>query len=221
MQISLMNRAHLPQPDIDAYLSAQNVQLGQFFKWWGLGSNISEDTNVDVIVYLVTEMDVENALGYHDATARGIPFGVVDVQLATKLGEPWTVTASHEVLELLGDQLVNDFSLGPHPVSRRLVFHWHEMCDAVQADSYPINGVMMSNFVLPHYFTINEEEGAQNDYLNLGLKSFGCRPGGYIGFYDPKVEDHVTWSPDQRGRVRSNTKEGHFGRRALRRMLRP
>ena len=38
------------------------------------------------------------------------------------------------------------------------------MCDAVQAESYTIDEVEVSNFVLPLYFTGGEELGG-NDFL--------------------------------------------------------
>ena len=41
-----------------------------------------------------------------------------------------------EVLELIGDTQVNLLVQGPHPADpTRVVFHWFEMCDAVQ-DGY-------------------------------------------------------------------------------------
>ena len=84
------------------------------------------------------------------------------------------------------------------------------MCDAVQAESYKVDGVAVSNFVLPLYFTMGEQVGARNDLLNRGpkpLRSFGIKDGGYIGFYDPDVKDHVTVPADAKGQHRLTTKE--------------
>jgi hypothetical protein len=63
------------------------------------------------------------------------------------------------------------------------------VCDAVQAETYKIDGVEVSNFVLPLYFAIGEQTGARNDFLNRAyggrtLKPFGVNPGGYVGFFD-------------------------------------
>jgi hypothetical protein len=65
------------------------------------------------------------------------------------------------------------------------------MRDAVQAETYKIDGVEVSNFLLPLYFTGSEEVGGRNDFLGNShkgktLQSFGVNPGGYIGFFDPK-----------------------------------
>ena len=64
------------------------------------------------------------------------------------------------------------------------------MCDAVQDERYLIDGVEVSNFLLPLYFTSSAERGGRNDFLGRShngktLLSFGVNPGGYIGFYDP------------------------------------
>jgi hypothetical protein len=46
------------------------------------------------------------------------------------LGESWTVTLSHEALELIADPEVNLLVAGPHPSQPKVdVFHWYEMCD--------------------------------------------------------------------------------------------
>ena len=70
------------------------------------------------------------------------------------------------------------------------VFHWYEMCDAVQAETYKVLGVEVPNFVLPLYFTGGEELRGRNDYLGRAnnsktLISFGVNPGGYVGFFNP------------------------------------
>ncbi|MGH7182247.1 MAG: hypothetical protein ACREJN_09760 [Nitrospiraceae bacterium] len=73
---------------------------------------------------------------------------------------------------------------GPHPAEpSKSVFHWYEMCDAVQTETYEIDGVAVSNFVLPLYFTGGDEVGGRNDFLGRSykgktLRSFGVNPGG-------------------------------------------
>ena len=139
----------------------------------------------DAIIYFWDKTDITNALGYHDKNNRGIPFGFVFTELSKEVGENWTVTLSHEALELIADPEVNLLVAGPHPVNRnKIVFHWYEMCDAVQAEAYKIEDVEVSNFVLPLYFTGGEELGGRNDFLGRShdgktLKSFGVNPGGY------------------------------------------
>ena len=74
------------------------------------------------------------------------------------------------------------------------------MCDAVQDEPCEIDGVAVSNFVLPLYFTSGDELGGRNDFLGTvrqggtTLQSFGINPGGYVGFYDPQLHDHDTFA---------------------------
>jgi hypothetical protein len=73
------------------------------------------------------------------------------------------------------------------------------MSDAVQAETYEVDGVEVSNFVLPLYFTGGEELGGRNDFLGRTyngktLRSFGVNPGGYVGFFDPQKGDNDTYS---------------------------
>jgi len=98
------------------------------------------------------------------------------------------------------------------------VFHWYEMCDAVQAESYEIDGIPVSNFVLPLYFTADSEKGGRNDFLGKNrLSSFGINPGGYIGFYDPKLESHDTAFADEQAEDRAEVKSrAGFARRGIR-----
>ena len=79
------------------------------------------------------------------------------------------------------------------------------MCDAVQSESYVIDGQRVSNFVLPLYFTASHERGSRNDFLGTvtdgkTLRSFGVNPGGYINFFDPRLgqggEDTDFEAPD-------------------------
>ena len=219
MIISIINHSNgqVTDEQLQTAIRAINRQINEdFAPYWGMPATIRlegrsvedpdkiqvPDMRGDAVIYLWDEIDVEGALGYHFVNFRGVPFGFVFTELARSIGEPWSVTLSHEVLELIGDSEANLLVMGPHPVEERDVFHWHEMCDAVQAETYEIDGIDVSNFVLPLYFTGTREAdelGARNDFLGKiyeggPLRSFGINPGGYVGFFDPELGDHDTFS---------------------------
>ncbi len=219
MIISVVNHTNgkISDEQLQHAIRAINRQIAEDFEpYWSLGATLrlegrSEkkpsklnmlDLRGDAIIYVWDKTDTSGALGYHEQNARGIPYGFVFMELAKSLGESWTVTLSHEALELIADPQVNLLVMGPHPENAdRTVFHWYEMCDAVQGETYEINGVAVSNFVLPLYFTGSDEPGGRNDFLGTlhkgkALNSFGVNPGGYIGFYDPDIDDHTTFSRD-------------------------
>lgn len=219
MLISVIN--HTNGTILDEYvqvaLRAINRQIREDYEpYWHIGGELRlegksgkkpskqslADMRGDAVLYLWDSVDVDDALGYHDRNNAGVPYGFVFTELAKQLKEDWTVTLSHEALELLGDSEVNLLVQGPHPADiKRTVFHWYEMCDAVQAETYEIDGVNVSNFVLPLYFTGGEEKGGRNDFLGRAyqgktLRSFGVNPGGYVGYFDPEKGDHDTFSID-------------------------
>lgn len=221
MRISVINLTHglLADTEVITAVRAINRQIKEDFEpYWNMQGQLRlegnssaqpdidhpEDMQGEAIIYLWDKADVPNALGYHDANYRGIPYGFVFVDIATEIGENWTVTFSHEALELIGDRQAGKLIRGPHPKdANRTVYHWHEMCDAVQDETYDIDGVEVSNFVLPLYFTEDAEPGSRNDFLGtqyisasdgnkISLLSFGINPGGYIGYFDHLNNRHET-----------------------------
>lgn len=217
MIISIINLTggSVSDENLHTVIRAINRQITEDFEpYWSLGAELRlegrsmnqankqslADMRGDAVIYVQQLLDVDGALGYHDANNRGIPFGLVSTELSKEAGEEWSVTLSHEALELIADPEVNLLVAGPHPAdAKRDVFHWYEMCDAVQAESYKIDDVAVSNFVLPLYFTGGEEVGGRNDFLGRAhngatLKSFGVNPGGYVGFFDPQTGGMDTFS---------------------------
>jgi phospholipase C len=244
MIISIVNRsASISDEALQRVIRATNRQIREDFEpYWSFGATLRLEGKIgekpnkaslpelrgDAIIYLWDQTDVEDALGYHDKNAAGIPYGFVFTELSKQLGEPWSVTLSHEALELLGDAQGTLLVQGPHPDKPSLeVFHWFEMCDAVQSQSYKIDGVEVSNFVLPLYFTTDEQQGSRNDFLGRvvkgkGLRSFGVAPGGYIGFFNPQTREQEQWSPpeDPRAKKRLRIKgAAKYGRGYLRRRM--
>jgi hypothetical protein len=240
MIISVINHASgsIADAEIQPVLRALNRQIeGDFAPYWAMAAQLRLegrsgrqpsrqsliDMRGDAVLYLRDRADVDDALGYHDLHHRGMPFGFVFTELSKAMGEHWSVTLSHEALELVADPEVNLLVMGPHPRHPgRDVFHWYEMCDAVQAETYEIDGVAMSNFVLPLYFTGSEELGGRNDFLGTrhggrALRSFGINPGGYVGFFDPEAQDMVTVDADQEAARRREIKSrGKGARRGIR-----
>jgi hypothetical protein len=217
MIISLINHTNgqISDEEVQTAIRAINRQIAEDFEpYWSLGATLRlegksgtkpkkqdiADLRGDAVLYLWDKTDVPGALGYHDTNNAGIPYGFVFTDLAASLGESWTVTLSHEALELIADPEVNLLVMGPNPNDpSRAVFHWYEMCDAVQAETYKVDGIEVSNFVLPLYFTGGEEVGGRNDFLARStngktLRSFGVNPGGYVGFFNPDTSNHETFS---------------------------
>jgi len=58
---------------------------------------------------------------------------------------------------MIADPDVNLLVVGDHPTKKRPVYYWYEVCDAVQSDIYTVDGIKVSDFVLPFYFTPEKE----------------------------------------------------------------
>ena len=246
MIISVFNLSHGAVTDIhmQAVIRAVNIQIARDFEpYWGFGATLRLeghtarrgkqrfkfdplDMRGDGVLYVLDKFNKDLA-GAHDTDFRGVPAGVVYLDMSKGLQEDWSVSLSHEALEMIADPQVNLVVQGPHPEGRdRDVFHWFEMCDAVQAQSYPIDGVGVSDFVLPLYFTPSSEPGSRNNFMgavmqgrkSIHLPSFGVAHGGYIGFFDPKKADNLIHEHqgDALARKRRAVKEGRTGRRARR-----
>ena len=247
MIISVINMSNgaVPDGELQAAIRAVNRQISEDFEpYWGFGARLRlegksgskkrgfdpADMRGDAVLYLRDVARIRDAEGYHDRNFSGLPFGIVFLEISRKLKEEWTITLSHEALELVADPEANLLVQGPHPnpkEKKRKVFHWFEMCDAVQDESYVLDGVRVSNFVLPLYFTSSEERGGRNDFLGTitadgkTLQSFSVNPGGYVGFFDPmagKNGDDVTFERDERAVERLKVKaQLRVGRGQLRR----
>lgn len=227
-------------------IRAINVQIERDFEpYWSFGATLRleghtgsrkkptaapfspMDMRGDAILYVWDKYN-KNYDGLHDKSFGSVPYGVVYLDLSAGLQEDWSVSLSHEALELVGDPLANLVVQGPHPTNRnRDVFHWFEMCDAVQAQSYRIDDVLVSDFILPMYFTPTAEPNARNNFVGdfkpadapaSKLKSFGVVRGGYIGFFDPHLGDIDEYElpDDTLAEQRKAVKAGRAGRRAKR-----
>lgn len=205
MNISLYNFTTIPDRDVEVVCRAINHQIvADFAPYWDCEARMRlERTSSDrshprfglgggAVLYLLDRVaDLTHALTYHDQFHRGLSFGFVLSEISARLDEPWSVSLSQEALGMVGDADVKRLTVGPHPeIPSRTVYHWHELCDAVQAETYVLEGVEVSNFVLPSYFAVDELE-TRTDFLSHDeLRPFGVKPGGYCGFYDPQTQRH-------------------------------
>ena len=219
MLVSIVNRTgSITDADVQRAVRAINRQLAEDFEpHWQFGARLRldaagerparhdgaallkrlPDRRGDAVVYLVDHATVADAEGYHDRNGGDVPCGFVFLETCKECGDPWTMALSHEVLELVGDPMNNLTVQGPHPHDHRcMVFHTFEVCDPVQSESYEIDGVIVSNFVLPGWYTKGDAAGVRNDFLGRRtpgevLPSFAMAPGGYLCFWDPRREgDH-------------------------------
>lgn len=157
--------------------AALQIQVSRdFYPIWGLDAKIDIGEHPEAghwNLVFVDKADVDNALGYHSLTFAGLPIGFVFTQTSIEFGENPTVTASHEVLEMLADPAINLWAQHPNQTM------WaYEVCDAVEAETYEIGRIEVSDFQYPAYFEGFRETGPY-DFMGKVSKPFQILKGGY------------------------------------------
>lgn len=139
-------------------------------------------------VVILDDSDQAGALGYHDLTKEGLPLSKVFAATDRQYHLNWTVTASHEILEMLGDPLINLTALQQSSDHNGRLYAY-EACDAVEADElgYEVNGVVVSDFVTPDWFIPLKNQ--QYDFKKHLKAPFQLASGGYIGYLDLTSSD--------------------------------
>jgi hypothetical protein len=145
-------------------------------------------------IAVLDDSDQAGALGYHDLTPDGLPLSKIFAKSDLQYGTSWTVTLSHELLEMLADPWINRCAQFGDD------FLALEVCDAVEDDSlgYQINGTLVSDFVLPAWFTPGSS--GPWDFRSLLAAAGQLLSGGYIGMYVPgqgwtqKTQDRMAFA---------------------------
>jgi hypothetical protein len=104
-----------------------------------------------------------------------MPLSKVFVRPTLRNNDKVSVTACHEVCEMLIDPAINMWADGPNGT-----LYAYEMCDACEQETFEIDGVTMSDFVYPSYFErFRAPHSAQFDYLKRISRPFEILPRGY------------------------------------------
>jgi hypothetical protein len=178
----------LTDAQVEATLPALQKQISDDFKaYWELNCTLSflpKDQRLTPgwwQIVITDNPDQAGALGYHEMTSAGTPLGKIFAKLDLDNGYSWTVTLSHELLEMLADPWINWCAVGSDSKIYAL-----EVCDAVEADGlgYQIDGVPLSDFVTPAWFEPTEAD--RLDFKQHVSKELQLAPGGYISILDPQ-----------------------------------
>jgi hypothetical protein len=194
INISVINASSvLSDADIQKVVPALQTQVHRdFAPAWGIDAELNfvphgkRPAPNTWWLAVLDNSDQAGALGYHDITRQGLPLGKVFAKSDMQFGLQWSVTASHELLEMLADPDINLTAFVQKDMEHGRLFAY-EVCDAVEADElgYQIDGVQVSDFVFPSWFeSFRKSNGTQFDYCKLVKEPFQLLKGGYIGVYD-------------------------------------
>jgi hypothetical protein len=126
----------------------------------------------------------QGVLGFHTEDQGGKLWGVVaakpELDSAAKVTTgDWSVSSvlSHEVLEMFIDPNCNLWANDGKGSA-----YSFEVCDPVEAPTYEVSGVSVSNFVTPAWFDPQAAATAEFDKLGKLTAPFTMLKGGYVVF---------------------------------------
>ncbi len=155
-------------------------------------------------VILKDDIGDPSAAGYHE-DENGQPFSLVEYSRG------WTLTASHEVLEMLVDPFGRRMVAGQSPVKGQgRVRFLLEVCDPSEAEkySYHVNGITVSDFYTPHFFDPKKSEGVRYSFTESITEPKQVLPGGYLSWYNS--EKREWWQRTYFGAKPSDTRLAGF-----------
>ncbi|MEU6323684.1 hypothetical protein [Streptomyces sp. NPDC047009] len=152
---------------VDAFDRLEDVQLG----YWPM---IVKD-----------DIGQPGAAGVHQDN-NGQPFSLI------QYSDSWSLTASHEMLEMVCDPYGHRLVAGQSPKpDQGMVEFLVEVADPSEApeNGYTVNGLLMSDFFTPHFYDPVAAPGVRYSFTGKLDGPRKILPGGYISWHDP-VSDH-------------------------------
>lgn len=168
---------------------------------WSLAATVSafaDPTKIPTGYWPVTiqdKLDDPDAAGYH-TDENNQPYSLVEYD------QDWSVTASHETLEMLGDPMGNTLVAATIPAAdmpkiRGLsarVRILRELCDPCEMATYPVNGVTLSDFLMPSWYLPLGTTGRNFSFQNTIPHPLSISKGGYYSYLASNNHWYqVTW----------------------------
>jgi hypothetical protein len=155
---------------------------------------------------LIVETDIktQGAAGVHE-DKNGQPFALI------AMSDSWSLTASHETLEMLADPFGKRVIPGksPKPDQGRVEF-LVEVCDPCEGDAfaYTVNDILVSDFITPHFYDPKQADGVRYSFTGAITEPRQILQDGYISWRDP-VSNHW-WQETWFGQRKAFTDLGAF-----------
>lgn len=196
--------------DLDALIAAMQAFVDQHvMPVWGTPAKLIKSTGFVkgawAMVFL-DNADQPGALAYHDLTPDGLPESKVFVKTTLDNGDLVSVSASHELVEMLVDPAINMMTTGPDPK----LMYAYESADPVEALSFNVKGIPMTDFVYPAYFeAFHRAASVQFDHLKKVNKPFQILSGGYQIIFKNGRWTQVHGSASKKKRFAREDRRGH------------
>jgi len=234
--IACFNKATTPLGiDLDTLIKAMQLYVDQHVApVWATPAKLIKSNDFVKgawsMVFL-DDTDDPSALAYHDLTPEGLPLSKVFVKtiLADPLNGPVSLSASHELVEMLVDPAVNMMTTGPdlqtsythenadptddvilYESANELTIYAYESADPVEELIFKVNGVAMSDFVYPAYFEAFHQPGSVKfDHMNKVKRPFQIPAGGYQMIFRSGRWSNLFATKAKRERFAKEDRRGH------------
>lgn len=196
--------------DFDALIAALQVYVDKYVApVWGTPAKLIKTRGFRKGMWAMVFLDYAgraDAEAFHDLTPDGLPLAKIFVKTTLKAGDLVSVSASHELVEMLVDPATNMMTTGPHKRS----MYAYESADPVEELSFPVNGIQMSNFVYPAYFEIfHKRNSVRFDHMKRVHQPFQVLPGGYQSIFKNRKWDTIFGSSAKKKRFAKEDRRGH------------
>jgi hypothetical protein len=179
--IACMNKAKTPLgvPFDKLTAALQKCYDLYFLPVWGYPVTLYNTTKAkssDWQLVYFEDADAAGALGYHDLTIKGQPVSKIFVKTTLDDHQLVSVTACHELFEMAIDPIAN-----LRAEAKDGTEYAYEMCDAVEDDTFLVDGIAMSNFLHPSWFEpFKHPPKTKFDHLGRLKAPFTMTKGGYV-----------------------------------------
>jgi hypothetical protein len=199
---------------------------------WGVRATVDSFARLEDVPSdywpIILMKDVKDAAGFHE-DKNGQPFSIV------KFEDQWSLTASHELMEMLADPFGRRLKAGNLPdqaiqlgLAPRRVKYLVEVCDPSESSQfgYQVNGILVSDFYTPHFFDPVTAHGVRYSFTGAIDAPRKVLDGGYISWEDPTSRHwfQVRMFPDEFSNgvphVLDLTQETSFGKLQAKQSLR-
>lgn len=176
---------------------------------WGTPAKLVKATGLQrgawAMIFL-DDADQKGAMAYHDLTPEHLPVAKVFVKAILAEKMLVSVSASHELVEMLVDPAMNIYTKGPEPNQT----YAYESSDPVEESSFLLDKIEMSDFVYPSYFeAFRAPKSVQFDHMNLLTKPFQILAGGYQIVLKDGKQTQVFGSKAKAKRFSKEDRRGH------------
>ena len=160
---------------------------------WNVSATVDAFDNLDDVpigywpLVVMDNVKAPGASGIHEDN-NGQPFALISASADLDI---WSLTASHEALEMLVDPFGRRMVAGDAlPDSGQVrVSYLVEVCDPCESAefAYSSNGIRVSDFYTPRYFDPTSSDGVQYSFTGAVKGPRQILIGGYLSWQDPET----------------------------------